>query len=1128
MKIKKALKYSLAVALVFSTATTLAGCNKDDETKTELTEQEKIYNLAVSAGFEGSYDEWIATIRGVDGEDGKDGKDGATWISESRAPTAGDGQNGDFFYDSAAQKIYQKKSNAWVLISTIEDGGVGATGNGIASIAKTETNGKVDTYTVTFTDNTINPFTFTVTNGNDGNNGTDGKSIESATINASGELVITFDDQAHTSINLGNVKGADGKGIVAVSSQDSQDGLQTTYTITYTTGDPYTFTVRHGRDGTNGAKWYSAEVVDNSVGNNGDFFYDTDDNAIYKKVGGSWGSPIAQIKDGVDGKDGATWLSDAAAPNPETGKVGDFFFDTAGKDIYIKVYVDDSETETEWRKVTSLDEEYTLEDGDYTGVMLNSAFTLTLEDGEIKSLVVEGFEGFDFKPTYAIKDGVISVTVQVPTEENPLVTEPVTSKLVLKEGNELVAYLEEDDATLLYGTYNVLGQGNSQGSFVAISANKAIGNYNGMPISGSIEYTYLDVDDGYANAVIDMAGATMTVNFNLYYRNMYINGIDYKYEQKYKNGENTIEVKSEQDNFVVTYNGQVITHEVDSYSQDERYVYLVITVDDETYSVELDPITQEYNKVILASEIYADAEEGSAYVMSNYYNKPAGSTLTVSEEDFEKVYTPVYYVDERANDTTIYINGNEYTQDEVSISVGNNNHIQLPVWKVKNGKLYISSILFKANALGRNGEINVSGYGNSVELNLDEYKNELEYPNVYGIPETGIHLESGTDYLHSDYNDTYEYSSCDGRTTIRIPLGSDETLKDVVAFTMKDYGSVVTYGYTTVDNIDGQYYLVLYPSYADGYYTEDRAYEFNYSFVLSNGMNGNYRFDIKLNAIDVEVYNSIEANIASIESTLYNKPAETNVTELATDNIWYTRVGNVYDFKIGIPSVIYFDGMGFYSEQTSKVSVGNNNFVNKPVWKVDNETGDLYVSSTMLKMLALGSGGEVELSTGYGEDEVFTILNLPQYSYKDNQQFIMNPDVYKGTHVGENENQLTTESVEVEQGQFEQFYMYNSTDGRNTIRVYLGTDPALATAKVFTAKMYIGENGSSIATGYTTVDKIGDAYYLVLYPKYYDGSYTAEHESNYMLIYQYVVDSGIVGVANIMVNLSAPVADPGE
>ena len=51
-------------------------------------------------------------------------------------------------------------------VFTVTNGSDGNNGKGISSISKTSTSGKVDTYTITYTDNTTS--TFTVTNGNDG------------------------------------------------------------------------------------------------------------------------------------------------------------------------------------------------------------------------------------------------------------------------------------------------------------------------------------------------------------------------------------------------------------------------------------------------------------------------------------------------------------------------------------------------------------------------------------------------------------------------------------------------------------------------------------------------------------------------------------------------------------------------------------------------------------------------------------------------------------------------------------------------------------------------------------------------------------------------------------------------
>ena len=95
----------------------------------------------------------------------------------------------------------------------------GATGNGIASIAKTGSSGSnpvVDTYTVTYTDG--NTFTFTVTNGIKGDTGATGAT------------------------------GATGNGIQSVYKTGTS-GLVDTYTILFTNGNTTTFEVTNGQNG---------------------------------------------------------------------------------------------------------------------------------------------------------------------------------------------------------------------------------------------------------------------------------------------------------------------------------------------------------------------------------------------------------------------------------------------------------------------------------------------------------------------------------------------------------------------------------------------------------------------------------------------------------------------------------------------------------------------------------------------------------------------------------------------------------------------------------------------------------------------------------------------------------------
>ena len=91
--------------------------------------------------------------------------------------------------------------------------------------------------------------------GPQGPSGDDGRGIESTTVNASGDLVITYDDG--TTANVGHVVGAngtngtdgdDGVGIASITKTGTS-GLVDTYTIIYTNNTSTTFAVTNGADG---------------------------------------------------------------------------------------------------------------------------------------------------------------------------------------------------------------------------------------------------------------------------------------------------------------------------------------------------------------------------------------------------------------------------------------------------------------------------------------------------------------------------------------------------------------------------------------------------------------------------------------------------------------------------------------------------------------------------------------------------------------------------------------------------------------------------------------------------------------------------------------------------------------
>ena len=148
-------------------------------------------------------------------------------------------------------------------------------GRGIVSILKTATSGNIDTYTITYTDDTTS--TFEVTNGIDG---TDGRGIVSIEKTGTTGLVdiytITYTDNTTSTFNVANGKGitniekistnllvdtyrisfndgttqdyeiTNGKGIVSIE-KTSTEGLTDIYTITYNDETTATFNVVNGK-----------------------------------------------------------------------------------------------------------------------------------------------------------------------------------------------------------------------------------------------------------------------------------------------------------------------------------------------------------------------------------------------------------------------------------------------------------------------------------------------------------------------------------------------------------------------------------------------------------------------------------------------------------------------------------------------------------------------------------------------------------------------------------------------------------------------------------------------------------------------------------------------------------------
>lgn len=172
-------------------------------------------------------------IQGIKGESGKDG----------HTPIITIGPNGNWFIDNIDTKISAKGI----------DGKDGRDGVGIKSIVKTSTDGLIDTYTITYTDNTTS--TFEIVNGQDGVQGIqgiagkDGIGIELANINDKGNLILKLSN--NTSLDLGKITGDAGVGIEKIEKTNSVDNIDN-YRIVFSDGKYFDYSIVNGKDGKNG------------------------------------------------------------------------------------------------------------------------------------------------------------------------------------------------------------------------------------------------------------------------------------------------------------------------------------------------------------------------------------------------------------------------------------------------------------------------------------------------------------------------------------------------------------------------------------------------------------------------------------------------------------------------------------------------------------------------------------------------------------------------------------------------------------------------------------------------------------------------------------------------------------
>lgn len=233
-----------------------------------------VYKLYLSNGGTMSYEEWLESIKGEKGEKGDKGDKGDTG---AQGPQGIQGEQGP-------------------------QGVAGQDGVSVVSIEKTDTNGLIDTYTITYSNNTTS--TFTVTNGEQGPQGEQG---------------------------IQGIQGEQGiQGIQGIQGEPGADGHTPVITIG-SNGNWFvdgidTNIKAQGPQGIQGE-----QGIQGPQGEKGDKGDKGDTGET-----GAQGPQGIQGEQGIAGQDGTSVLTGNGAPQFSNGKTGDSYIDLLTWDFYVK------------------------------------------------------------------------------------------------------------------------------------------------------------------------------------------------------------------------------------------------------------------------------------------------------------------------------------------------------------------------------------------------------------------------------------------------------------------------------------------------------------------------------------------------------------------------------------------------------------------------------------------------------------------------------------------------------------------------------------------------------------------------------------------------------------------------
>ena len=483
----------------------------------------------------------------------------------------------------------------------------------------------------------------------------------------------------------------------------------------------------------------------------------------------------------------------------------------------------------------------------------------------------------------------------------------------------------------------------SDATFNDVIFNFGKDGYKGVKIYYYLSGTWFEMDEkNEAHVINDEAEIQKLNKLDIYYINNkekileipYSKNLDAGYELVFKTN------NSKKDKDVKFVDGKILLpatiNNVDVYIKNKSSNVEEI-VDSFSKNSSNDTVLEKTSHLNLSETI----EEKSNNLISTYYNKYSKDDLLTEVDDDVYYVTLGDYVGTE-NPSELKIGEIAYDNSAKKLSIGNKAFINVPVWKIKDGKVLVALTWLSADALpDKATKVEVGGQTFEVTV----YSTSVAGNNVTIVGADGIYGPTGYAHETTINGNTVDFKYTHGTTALGVKLkaGNEEiTNESQVIFRKSTDGSM---GLTTPE--EGYTYAVYF-NWENAAISEAKDYVREYKIAIP----GKGVISLTLNGhavpVNVNLSETIEEKSNNLISTYYNKYSKDDLLTEVDDDVYYVTLGdyvgteNPSELKIGEIA---------YDNSAKKLSIGNKAFINVPVWKI--KDGKVLVALTWLSADAL-------------------------------------------------------------------------------------------------------------------------------------------------------------------------------